>query len=339
MLRQLLTLVTLSCCLLAQASVQRRAGSSLSTAGDFGNYAVEGAQEVAHGIQKGTTLPAGYTAIDASAWNASAETVIGWHDEGGGVVSVSLSEQATGWALNGAIKIGTMAAAGARRDEGPHGLRFTVRALAGTRGKIGLWAMGFVSADADTAISIDIGDDGVVDLGYVATRSVVLERRQWDVRIPPSGSLDVIIRTQGRATAPTGGQATYFSGLTVRFTPGSFCDIARHGEMCAGNLLGSDSASSGAHMVLLELEDAPATVPGVLVIGVQAVTIPIPGSSCLLYTNPVVAIPLITDSRGDASRRLPLPIGVGRFDVFCQCVMATAAWVASSNSVAVSWRR
>ena len=339
MLRQLLTVVTLSCCLLAQASVQRRAGSSLSTAGDFGNYAVEGAQEVAHGVLKGITLPNGYTAIDASTWNASAETVIGWHDEGGGVVSVSLSEQATGWALNGAMKIGTMAAAAARRNEGPHGLRFTIRALAGTRGKIELWAMGFVSVGADTAISIDVGDDGVADFGYVATRSVLLERRQWDVRIPPSGSLDVIIRTQGHATAPTGAQATYFSGLTVRFTPGSFCDISRHGAMCAGNLLGSDSASSGGHVVLLELEDAPATVPGVLVIGVQAVTIPIPGSSCLLYTNPVVAIPLITDSRGDASQRLPLPIGVGRFDVRCQCVTATVARVTSSNSVAVSWRR
>lgn len=339
MLRQLLALVTLSCCLLAQASVLRRAGSSLSTAGDFGNYAVEGAQEVAHGILKGTTLPDGYTAIDASAWNASAETVIGWHDEGGGVVAVSLSEQATGWALNGAIEIGTMAAAAARRDAGPHSLRFSIRTLAGTRGKIELWAMGFASVGGNTAISIDLGDDGLADFGYVATRSVVLERRQWDVRIPPSGSLDVSIYTQGRAKAPVGGQATYFSGITVRFTPGSFCDIARHGAMCAGNLLGSDSASSGGHVVLLELEDAPATVPGVLVIGAQAVTIPIPGSSCLLYTNPVVAIPFITDSRGEASLRLPLPIGVGRFDVRCQGVTAAAARVTSSNAVAVSWRR
>ena len=213
---KLAAIALLVCATRAQTSPQARLASELATAGGYGNYAAEGSATDARGLPVGHTFAVGFSTVVAGASNSAAETVIGWEQGEGGILATSVSEQATGWARNGAMQIGTMASAVGRSNEGPHALRMRIRAAAGTRGKIELWAMGFASASARVSIAVDVGDEGVIDFVYTAVASVLFERRQWDVSLGPSGRLDVLIVTDGRAAVSLGQRATNLrSGRTI----------------------------------------------------------------------------------------------------------------------------
>jgi hypothetical protein len=316
------------------AQAPPRHSSHLATVRAYGNYAVEGVIVDGNGLAADRVLPAGFTTIAAATDNTAAETVLGWHVEPDGRFAASVSEQTTAWARTGAVDIGTMAAATGRSNEGPHEVRLRIAGTSGLRGKVELWAMGFASAGASTSIEVDVGADGIPDFAYAATATVSFERRQWDVRLPASGVLDVLLTTHGRALVPFDQRGTYFSGLTVRFTPGRFCAIAPYASPCGASLSGYDVVAGGVHALALELADAPASAAGVLVLGAQQVDLPIPGTSCRLHVDPALSLRFTTDSLGAAVHVLPLPAAVARLDLRVQDVVV-APRISSSNGLSV----
>jgi hypothetical protein len=322
--------------LAAQGPARAPGVSGLVTAQSYGNFAVEGAALDARGLRPGHALPLGFTGVAAATANTAAETVLGWEESPGGVVAASVSEQATGWALRGAMELGTMASAAGRSAEGPHDLRMRVAGAAGARGKVEVWAMGFATSGARTSIAVDVGADGTEDYAYVAAAAVVFDRRQWNVRLGALGLLDVVIRTEGRAAVPAGGRATYFSGVTVRFTPGAFCDVAAYGAACGPRLTGYDAAAGGARRLEVELAGAPASSPGFLVVGSSSVALPLPGG-CTLLAEPALVLPFPSDARGDAVHALALPPADVALSLRLQAIAATSRLFAS-NGLAVTCR-
>ncbi len=336
----LIVVVTFTCALRGQVPSQPRIVSELSTARSYGNYAAEGSTADARGFPAGHVLRGGFTTVVAATDNTAAETVLGWETTERGVVAATVSEQATGWALNGAMEIGTMSSASGRSNEGPHDLRMIIRGTAGMRGKIELWAMGFVGGAARTSITIDIGDDGIPDFAHASSTTLLFERRQWDANLGPTGRLDVLIRTEGRAVAAQSQRATYFSGITVRFTPGMFCDIARYGSTCGPSLTGYDTIDArGAMDLVFDLQTAPASSPGVLVIGSRASSVPIPGTGCLLLTDPAVMLPFTTDALGEVSVVVRLPRLATPLQLRFQDVVDGGQGAISSNGVVVTCRQ
>lgn len=313
-------------------------GGQATTRRIYGNYAIEGLEVGVGSLPKSTVLPAGFTTVMATTANTSAETVLGWHPGPGASVAVSVSEQATGWAVNGPMEFGTMAAPAGPRNLGPHVLRLGVVGTPLTRGKLELWAMGFVGPGARTSIDVDIGDDGVADFTYVAGTSVVFQRQQWDVHLDPQGELQVCIRTQGHAVAGVGLLTTYFTGITVRFTPGSFCEVTPYGSRCGANLIAYDTVDASGHALRLELADAPPTAPGLLLVGSRPLNLPIPRSPCLLYADAAVTLGFASDALGNAAQDLPLPRIAATLDLRLQALLLSGTLLSASNGVAVTCR-
>lgn len=319
-----------------QISPRTRVDSQLATVAPYGNYAVEGSYVDAQELAADHVLDSGFTTIAANTGNASAETIIGFETAPGGVVAASVSEQATGWGIGGSLDFGSMARTTGIRTPGPHDLRLRIRGAAKGRGKLELWAMGFVSVGARTSITVQVGPDKTVGFTYVAGPGVIFDRRQWDMRLGPNGILDVVIRTDGRAVAATGARATYFSGVTVRFTPGTFATIEPYGRSCAPRLTAYETTAAGAHDVHLDLAGGPASAFGVLVIGSQTWNVPITGTACLLLTDPAATLPLSTDALGGATSTLRLPPVARRLDLRLQEIVVGASGLTSSNGVALT---
>src|SRR5688572_16208489 len=225
-----------------QSMVAPSIGGTLQTTGPFyGNYAIEGTVAMHDGWKAHAVLPAGISSTGAATGNTSATTIVGWHTGPGPSIAASVSEQGSGWALLGAMDVGTTPSPLAvRPDHGEHTLTMIVLGVPDQRGKLETWASGALRGEALATMMVDVGADGTTDFAHQATAAGSFDRRQWDLRLDGAGQLVVAIRTGAKAKAELGGAATYLSALTVRFTAGTFCDMATDGPACGARLTGYD---------------------------------------------------------------------------------------------------
>ncbi len=64
---------------------------------------------------------------------------------------------------------------------------------------------------------------------------------------------------------------------------------------------------SGNYVMGLQMANGLASAPLAWVVGLQTVTIPLPGSRCSLLTNPLVIVGATADARGAAQLQLKFP--------------------------------
>lgn len=321
---------SLSCCGLLYG---QNPSAHLVTTKSYGNYANEGSQSVTNGWPANSRIVSGISSVAASTANVAAETVVNLQPSGTSV-SATVSEQGGGWAVAGAMDLGTtLSTAGPNApDSHPHALLMTIRGVGGQRGKLEVWVGGDVTSGAEAGVWIDMADDGSDDFAHIVTPGGSFDRRQWDIHLDGNGEFLVGIRTHARARRPFGLLASYLSGVTVRFTPGHFTAIASDGPQCGARLTAYDSRLTGSHGVTLELGVAPAALPGLHVLGTQRLSVPIIGSRCSLLTDPAVLVPITTDARGEAYTSLLIPSALTRFDVRVQSLIWTPLGVMASNA-------
>ncbi len=83
-------------------------------------------------------------------------------------------------------------------------------------------------------------------------------------------------------------------------TPVPHCASRSYGSSC-GPVLGGRITKSGSQNVLdLQFSNGGRLAAGLLVIGNREIGVPLPGTSCLLLTNPLIPVPFRTDGQGTA---------------------------------------
>jgi hypothetical protein len=310
--------------------------ADLVTVKPYGNHAREGSRQDFASWPVNTALPAGQSHIGAQADNAFADTILGWNIWPGDIVTADVSDQGGGSAGAGPLVVGTTSSPSlATLQQGPHELRLRILGAPGTRGKIEVWATGAVEPGARASLAADLHDDTSIDFRVdITTRVGSFDRRQWSVALDQAGELRVRIITEASAAIATG-HTVYKTGISVRFTPGSFCDLSSYGSWCGPYLTGSDAMSGQTREFTLQLGGATPGAAGLLLLGTQRLSLPLPGTVCLLQTDPLVVIPFAVDGNGFATTKLGAPLGLP-LAVNLQDVLITQALsVTSTNGVAL----
>ena len=112
--------------------------------------------------------------------------------------------------------------------------------------------------------------------------------------------------------------------------------MTSYGASCGPHLSGSDAIVGQTRELSLSLNDAPITAAGVLVLGTQRWSVPLPGGGCLLQTDPVALVSFTTDASGYAVHKLIAPLIP--FAVNLQDVVLSGTQITSTNGLAVVCR-
>ena len=83
-----------------------------------------------------------------------------------------------------------------------------------------------------------------------------------------------------------------------------------------------------------------APVYGLYAFGVQGLSLPLPPLGCVLRTNPLVTVPAVVTSTGEATLALPLPatVGIGQYFIQYAAVVPHAGGAAWTMSNALDLR-
>jgi hypothetical protein len=309
----------------------------LRTVAPYGNFARDGASLDFKSWPASTLLPASTTStIGALAGNAFADTLVSWNVWPGDILTCDVSEQGGGSVASLPISAGTTSSASAATlQQGVHELRLVIRGTPGLRGKVEAWASGVARTGSSVTMALDVGDDASLDFSVAIAGGEGFDRRQWDRNLDASGSLRVRIVTDARC-ALASGDTLYKTGISVRFTPGAFCEIGSYGSACGGWLVGFDDLVGSGRRVSLQLNGAAPGASAVLVLGLRQVLLPLPGTTCLLLAEPLVLLPFTTDAYGGAQQALVAPLGPLVADA--QHVVLAGGQLTSSNGVAIVCR-
>ena len=87
---------------------------------------------------------------------------------------------------------------------------------------------------------------------------------------------------------------------------------------------------------LLQLGDATPNAGGLLLLGTQRLSTPLPGTVCLLQTDPLIVIPFAVDGNGFASVRLRAVTGTPITANLQDVIITQALRVSSSNGLSLS---
>ena len=207
-------------------------------------------------------------------------------------LGVSLTEQ--GQTAGGGALAGTTTN---QRAPLPHSLLLTIPAP--VQGKLVAHYSGLSQGGAVAGIAVDVGDDGSVD--WSATADAQYHVRE--LRLASTTALVVRVTTAGVCPGPT--PSRYQHIAEVYYHPSSTRTIDSYGRGCGpslrvaefADLRGLDVIADGLH---------PQTT-AVLVLGAQPLQIPLPGSSCVLWTRPAATLPVATDAIGSFWLKVPLP--------------------------------
>ena len=320
--------------LLAQTTIRGK----LETVGHFGVLAQDGSGRDFRSLPPSSSIAQNPPSLDAFRSNASASTLIGWRVRGN-VLSCDISEQGTG---NGRALSGTTSGpSSASAQLGPHRLDLTILGAPNLRGRLQVWSSGVAQSGSKVRLAAQVRGNPAMqsslDLDSGVQRSTY---RQWDTRLDANGQLVVRIETDAQLQL-TSGNAVYKTGLSVVFTPGDYCTILDYGSGCGPQLSARDSIAGSSRTVDFSIFDAPASSAGILGFGVQQLRVPIPGTGsppCFLHVQPLILLPLASDSFGRAKAPFSLPL-VAKFQLRSQAFFLPApSRLVASNGLQVSHR-
>jgi hypothetical protein len=285
------------------ANAQTTVKGALSTSGNYGNYAKQGRVTSFKTVAANTLIvPGKQLSIHAGTASGGVDTIVGWNLRKGGIITCDVSEQ-------GAVAVGptqrtfvggsTASTHASRIVPGPHSLLLSILGRAGTTGLMEFWAGGVVARGVAVKYVFDVGNDGRVDFAWSPSdhRSKLMK-----VVIPRTNRLVVKITSSVVVAQGTGGSLRYKTGASVRFTPGPHCAARVYGDSCGPRLAGVFSRPSvTVTKFALHYTNATPNARGLLVFGTKFVRIPIPGSKCVLLTDPRIVVPFKSNSLGRMS--------------------------------------
>lgn len=325
-----------ACLLLALSIPAQTVSGELRTRTQYGLFVIDPGGSDFKTMAPNTLLPQGSSSIDALVSNGGITTLFGVQTHGN-VTSCDVSEQGAG---SGAVLGGsTPSPTLTNVQQGPHELTYRILGSAGLRGKIEVWASGVAFDSSIVRLAAAVADPNTIDFNLVTHSGIqVFDRRQWDVRLDPSGRREVRILTDALLKPDTSGRALYKTGISVVFTPGAFCDIEGYGADCGAHLTASDNVTGNTRTVVAALSDAPPNAPALLVVGTQRLAVQLPGTSCLLRTDPLAAVPFTIDATGYFRLPFSLPATLA-FAANCQTVFLTPAQnLGTTNGVAIRFQ-
>lgn len=295
---------------LASGAAAQALSGSLETSTPYGNFVRQGTQLVFKSWPANKTFGAGQDeTIGAHEVSAAADTIIGWRLHQGPVLTAGVSEQgfANGGSGRPPITAGsTSSTSSSNVRQEPHAVLLTIRATAGTRGRLESWVSGLALAGSSVVHELDVGNDRTIDLRVVATPAGTFASREWIVTIPRDGRLPIAMITDVKA-AVASTHTLWKTGFSVKFTPGPFCVFTDYGSSCGPRLTGQERIVGARREVTLAVTHAAALAPGVLAVGTQRLSLRIPGTSCFVLTNPLLVLPFGTDAHGNGAVTAGIP--------------------------------
>lgn len=240
-------------------------------------------------IPANTTLGS-YTVLTSTTGEAGGELRVGCHWSASGADLHVQEFGGAGTFMNPA----TRAAA-----TGPHDVAFTLRSskpawaritiVASSKGQTmngpAFWDyLALLLANGAPILSLHGQDSKRVEVPVLLTQS----------------PLDLRVRSSGVAASSHIASAGYEGLIQIYVAPlRRSCTISPYGVGCAGSgifsasetLLGNVQLAAGPLFT-------PPNTPGLLLLGSKRISVPIPGTQCLLLTDPLIVIPFRTDASG-----------------------------------------
>ena len=180
--------------------------------------------------------------------------------------------------------------------QGPTSVLLTIPLLQGSRGTLRVRYSGKLLGTASARARVDIGNDASYEFSQIAGKEV---QKDFPVQAGPKGIL-VRIETNASGHVNGVGAASYEAGLVVIFIPKPGCTFTSYGKSCGPVLKGETISTPGGPIVFLNLSKAAKSSPVGLLLGIQKANLRIPGTACLVLTQPVVFFPFHTNQQGTA---------------------------------------
>lgn len=222
----------------------------------------------------------------------------------------SLTQQPTGWqAVVKHFGAGQMVFFGSGASViDPHDLLLTVRSPTSRPARVRLAITASTSGPGPVAYDaqIDVGDDGTFDLIRVLGQTVT---KEIPVTLTAAG-LAIRVRAHGSAGEQSMSVTTFAGELQIELLPALNCTATHYGSACGASPPAIAAAANLDNMLDVGLTSAPPNAAGGLLIGLTRVDLPLPFSTCRLYTDVLVFAPFMTDANGQASQWFGLPVGV-----------------------------
>ncbi len=228
---------------------------------------------------------------------------------------------------SGAGRYVTSGTGGSSRN-GPHSTLLTLFAPRPTAATLRITHSQQSDRGAFGTAAVDLGDDGSFEFQGSATPT-----QDFAVTITPQGLL-VSTTTSGSATATsTSRYVSYQSDLTIEVLPPDTCQFFSEGAACGPSL---DGRNGFDETIVLTATGATPGAQGVVLLGLQRTSSPLPGTSCLLLVRPVIAAPI--SFRSDGSFELALTLPPSRPLAIPSQVLEARSPLASSNGVTIFCR-
>ncbi len=235
-------------------------------------------------VPANTDLSAGRTLSSTSSLAAATTTVTFLHS-GTGPTVVTIQESCT------AAFVPTQPAGA---STGPHSTRFTLRSSNQSGGRLRVsFTTDRIGGSTAGSSSVDIGANGSVE--FTAQRGQNFAQ-DFFVAIDSIGL--PILTTTGVGAGAIGASATIGTTLVLRFEPATACATTRYGPGCGPTLSLSERFVGATKDVTFRITGAPPLALGVEAIGLVRANLPIPGTNCVLLTQPVVTLSFGIDFNG-----------------------------------------
>ncbi|MCA8954804.1 MAG: hypothetical protein KDC87_01950 [Planctomycetes bacterium] len=188
------------------------------------------------------------------------------------------------------------------------------------------------SATISGVAKVDVGNDNSVEFNAPLDGSRYMGNHT--LAIGSSGVADVRIETGVLLTSTSASPAGYNLVLDVAYEPlrGMLASVSPYGPLCGPEVFGVSWESTTNRWLRLLLEGAPANTPTTLIAGVQRIQLPLPGVTCELLTQPVVMVPMLTNSVG----RLISDLDSGPLNGSIDARFQFASWLDQGRSLALS---
>ena len=160
------------------------------------------------------------------------------------------------------------------------------------------------SATSTVGASVDIGDNNTIDWRPTIRNGVPVRKKLT----LPAGPKGIVIRLLLRVSQTATATGTMGMRATLRYSFRSgqqSCTLRPNGPRCGPQLTGSLTTPLGP--LNIQSSGATAKSVGVWILGFKSISVPIPGTNCLLLTSPDALGPHGFDARGTARLHVPIP--------------------------------
>lgn len=184
---------------------------------------------------------------------------------------------------------------------GPHSTLLVIKSSRPTHATLRVtWSLKTTGLSGAVAGAwLDIGNNGKFDWSSASSQS-----RDFPVTISAQG-LSIATTTSGSATASSRYRfVSYNALLTIEILPPKTCLFFQHGKACG---LTMSAENRFFDRLSLAASGAKSSSLGAMILGVKRTQISLPGTSCQIYVEPLLLLPLIFDAKGTIAMESPLP--------------------------------